>query len=374
MVLLVVGGRRWMVVEDASRGCDDCDLVGDAARGRLGRRPLGPPPRPSRTRRRARHVRRSRSPTRGGPVADASVRLAPDEGDVIVVKTGADGVAQAEQLAPGELADQRVGDRPRARGGSTRRARRRRDRELALELAAGGRTLSGTSPMRPAARRRRADRCREARRHDARPGDAVATHADRRRRQVPAAVAEGQLLVAASERDYAAQSRYVEVGADRRDRRLPARPRRRDRGHRARRADRRARRRCARVRPARRRRRCSARARATRHRASAGADGRFRIGGLRPGAYELDATRDAARVARADRRRHRRRRAGHRRRGAGRRGRRRSAASSSTRPGRRSPDVAVTRVSRRGRRRRGRTADAKGAFTLTGLARRPLLR
>src|SRR5882762_8631637 len=36
-----------------------------------------------------------------GPLADAAVRFAPRDGEVVVVRTGADGVARADRLQPG---------------------------------------------------------------------------------------------------------------------------------------------------------------------------------------------------------------------------------------------------------------------------------
>src|SRR5262245_61972910 len=36
-----------------------------------------------------------------GPLAGATVRLAPGDGDIVVVRTGSDGIAHADPLAPG---------------------------------------------------------------------------------------------------------------------------------------------------------------------------------------------------------------------------------------------------------------------------------
>ena len=48
-----------------------------------------------------------------GPIADAFVRFAPEDGDVIAIETGADGVAIADKLAVGayEISASAPGDR-----------------------------------------------------------------------------------------------------------------------------------------------------------------------------------------------------------------------------------------------------------------------
>lgn len=147
-----------------------------------------------------------------GPIADASVRLAPDEGDVIVVKTGADGIARAEQLAPGEwqVSASAAGHEPASLAAQTFAAGTAVD--LALTLVAGGRNLTGlvTDATGGPVAGARIDAARLG--GMMRPGRAVATTLTGADGRYALSVAEGQLMVAVSSADYAAQSRYVEVG------------------------------------------------------------------------------------------------------------------------------------------------------------------
>lgn len=226
-----------------------------------------------------------------GPVADASVRLSPDEGDVIVVKTGADGIARADKLAPGEWAISASAPGHEPAGLERQTLAAGASVELAITLPAGGRTLSGTvtdatgGPVSGA-------RIDAAKLGDMmRPGRAVATTVTGPDGKYSLAVAEGQLMVEVSSPDYAAQSRYVEVGPtgavadfqlvpggaiegivrDARTKEVVAGAvvmARRDGGGMMRLAEG-----GGRV-------------------AKSGGDGRFRLGGLRPGAYELGAVAD----------------------------------------------------------------------------------
>lgn len=147
-----------------------------------------------------------------GPIAGASVRIAPDDADVVVATTDARGVAVAA-LQPGSYAvsASAIDHLPAAL--PPRHMVAGEDVKLAITLALGGRTLSGIvtdvsgGPIVGA----RIDAAKLA--GEARPSTAIAmttTGADGRYRVT---VAEGQLLVAARSADYAPQSRYVEVGA-----------------------------------------------------------------------------------------------------------------------------------------------------------------
>ncbi|CAN5920969.1 hypothetical protein BH11MYX3_BH11MYX3_04860 [soil metagenome] len=147
-----------------------------------------------------------------GPVADASVRLAPEEGDVVVVKTGADGIAHADTLAPGswDVSASATGHEPAAL--ESRELQAGAKVELAITLVAGGRTLSGlvTDATGGPVAGARIDAARLG--GMMRPGHAVATTVTAADGKYALSVAEGQLMVEVSSSDYAAQSRYVEVG------------------------------------------------------------------------------------------------------------------------------------------------------------------
>ncbi|HEX3761519.1 MAG TPA: carboxypeptidase-like regulatory domain-containing protein [Kofleriaceae bacterium] len=147
-----------------------------------------------------------------GPLAGAVVRLAPGDGEVVAITTGRDGTARADHLTPGtwRISASAAGHAPAALPPHPLAAGA--DDRLAIRLAAGGRTLSGTvsdatgGPIAGA----RIDAARIGSFGD--PGDAVAatlTGADGKYRLT---VAEGALLVAASSPDYAPQARRVEVG------------------------------------------------------------------------------------------------------------------------------------------------------------------
>ncbi len=223
-----------------------------------------------------------------GAIADAIVRFAPDEGDVIVVKTAADGSAHADKLAPGtwRISASAAGHEPAALSDTELAAGA--NANLALTLIAGGRALTGTvtdatgGPIAGA----RIDAARLG--GLVRPGRAVASALTDAGGKYQIAVSEGQLLVAVASADYASQSRYLLVGASgavadfslvpggviegivRDDKtRLPvvgaSVEARRDRGNSIMLAE------------------------GGGHHAVAGADGRFRISGLRPGVYELRA-------------------------------------------------------------------------------------
>ena len=222
------------------------------------------------------------------------MRLAPEDGEVLVLVTGGDGVAYADTLPPAtyDVSASAPDHEPAAARPVVLAAGA--DEKVAIALAAGGRALTGVvtdvsgGPIAGA----RIDAARAG--GMARPDRAIATtmtSADGRYRLT---VAEGPLFVGARSPDYAAQSRLVEVGAggatadfalvpggviegvvlDDKTRRPVA---------------------GAAV-TARRDASTIALAEARRHGATAGPDGRFRIAGLRPGAYELDARHGARRT------------------------------------------------------------------------------
>lgn len=231
-----------------------------------------------------------------GPLAGATVRLAPEDGEIVVVKTGHDGVAHADPLEPGAwtISASAADHVPRAL--PTKQLAAGVAEQLTIKLAAGGRTLRGSvsdatgGPISGA----RIDAAQITPR--AEPGDAIATTFTGADGTYRLTVAEGPLLVAAASADYAPQSRHVEVGPagavadfslvpggviegvvrDERTKQPVAG------------ASVLARRDSA----------AMVLAETGARRAISGGDGRFRLGGLRPGAWELRAT-DHARYAKA---------------------------------------------------------------------------
>lgn len=147
-----------------------------------------------------------------GPIGGARVRIAPTHGEVSVLETKADGTAQTT-LAPGgyTVAASAKGHEPKDAAdfvldpGETE--------NISITLADGGRVLSGTvtdvsgGPIAGA----RIDAAKLGAR--ARPDAAVATTMTGADGKYTLSVAEGQLLVAARSPDYAAQARYVDVGS-----------------------------------------------------------------------------------------------------------------------------------------------------------------
>jgi len=147
-----------------------------------------------------------------GPLRDAVVRLMPSVGELVVVKTGADGVAHADRLEPGTWRVSASADghlpaalppRPLAPGSTD---------HVALNLVSGGRTLRGTvsdtSGGPVAGALIEAAKLTLA----AMPADAVSTAIASEDGTYRMTVSEGSLLVAVTGPDYAPQSRRIEVG------------------------------------------------------------------------------------------------------------------------------------------------------------------
>jgi len=220
-----------------------------------------------------------------GPVAGATVRLS-HEGDVSIVQTGADGIARADALEPGEWALSASADGHEPAAATTRELRAGETTNVEIKLAAGGRSLSGIvtdasgGPIGGA----RIDAAKLD--GSIQPSDAVASTLTGPDGHYKLSVAEGQLLVAASEPSYAPQSRYVEVGAAGGSADFQLVPGGVIEGI---------------VRNAQSREPVAGAivgaerdtpamfGERSRHEATTGKDGRYRLAGLRPGAYELDA-------------------------------------------------------------------------------------
>jgi hypothetical protein len=225
-----------------------------------------------------------------GPVANAVVRLAPKDGEVVVLRAGGDGVATSGALEPGNwrIAASAPDHEPAA---VTRDLRAGDDIGIELVLPPGGKPLTGlvTDATGGPVAGARVDAAGLDR--IARASDAVATTMTGSDGRYKLTVAMGQLLVGVSNPDYAPQARYVDVGADGAVANFSLVPGaviegtvrddqtkepiagadvvgRRDRGG------------------------VMMLAEGGVHRAVSGSDGRFRLTGLRPGAYELSASRD----------------------------------------------------------------------------------
>ncbi len=221
-----------------------------------------------------------------GPLAGAMVRLERERGDVETVQTGSDGVARTGALEPGTWSVSASADGHEPTALRARELHAGEVINVELKLALGGRTLTGTvtdatgGPIAGA-------RIDAAKLGLGRRGDAVATTLTGTDGTYKLTVNEGQLLGAASEPSYSPQSRYVEVGASGATADFQLVPGGviegvvRDEKTRE---------------PV-----ANATVLANRdapammlgeravHDATTGADGRFRIAGLRPGAYELRA-------------------------------------------------------------------------------------
>lgn len=146
-----------------------------------------------------------------GPVADATVRCARPDSEVVVARTARDGTTSVD-LAAGawSIAASAEGHEPSAIALEVVAGR---DARAALVLAVGGRTLTGT--VTDASGGAIAGARIDAARLDAsaKPGRAVAVAFTDRGGRYRLAVAGGQILVAASHPEYAPQTRYVDLGA-----------------------------------------------------------------------------------------------------------------------------------------------------------------
>jgi hypothetical protein len=148
-----------------------------------------------------------------GPLAGATVRLERERSDVELVQTGKDGIARADALEPGTWSISASADGHEPAALRPRELHAGEVVNVELELPAGGRTLTGTVTDATGGSINGA-RIDAAKLGVGRRGDAVASTLTGTDGKYKLTVAEGQLLVAASEASYAPQSRFVEVGAN----------------------------------------------------------------------------------------------------------------------------------------------------------------
>jgi RNA polymerase sigma factor (sigma-70 family) len=146
-----------------------------------------------------------------GPVANALVRCAPTDGEVVVVKTASDGNASID-LAAGQwsIAASAEGHEPAA---TTLAVAAGRDDQVRLVLAAGGQTLTGTVTDMTGGVIAGARIDAAQLQLNAKVGGAIAVAFSDRDGRYKLAVGAGAILVAASHPEYAPQTRYVDLGS-----------------------------------------------------------------------------------------------------------------------------------------------------------------
>ena len=146
-----------------------------------------------------------------GPVADAWVRCAPPDGEVVVGKTAKDGSTTLELVAGAwSIAASAEGHEPAATALAVVAGR---DDRVRLVLPAGGETLTGTVTDLTGGVIAGA-RLDAAQLHmNTKAGSAVAVAFSDREGKYKLAVGGGAILVAASHPDYAAQTRFIDLGA-----------------------------------------------------------------------------------------------------------------------------------------------------------------
>ncbi|MEO8550516.1 MAG: carboxypeptidase regulatory-like domain-containing protein [Kofleriaceae bacterium] len=146
-----------------------------------------------------------------GPIANASVRLSGDDGAIAIVTTNTDGIAHAE-LTPGEweISASAAGHEPAAL--PARKIGAGETATLAVKLELGGRPVAGLvtdasgGPIAGA----RVDAARLA--TGAQRGKAVAVATTGPDGKYALTIGAGEVIVAVNHPDYAPQQRYAEVG------------------------------------------------------------------------------------------------------------------------------------------------------------------
>ena len=225
-----------------------------------------------------------------GPVANALVRCAPTDGDVVVVNTASDGNA-AIDLAAGQwsIAASAEGHQPEA---TTLTVAAGRDDRVRLVLATGGQTLRGTVTDMTGGVIAGARIDAAPLQQNATVGGAIAVAFSDRSGRYKLAVGAGEVFVAASHPEYASQTRYVDLGDGGATANFALVPAGAIRGHRARHRNESAR--CWSCGSGDHRLACG-RDRSRRTRREVGRCRQVPFAGLRPGDYELSAREGARR-------------------------------------------------------------------------------
>jgi carboxypeptidase family protein len=148
-----------------------------------------------------------------GPLRDATVTLIPGMGEIIVAKTEPDGLARVERLEPGNWRIRASADDHLPAALPARRFAPGSVNRVALRLASGGRTLRGTisDTSGGAVAGARIDAAKLT--LIAVLDDAVSTTVSAEDGTYRMTVPEGSLVVGVTSADYAPQSRRIDVGA-----------------------------------------------------------------------------------------------------------------------------------------------------------------
>ncbi|MFT3692683.1 MAG: sigma-70 family RNA polymerase sigma factor [Kofleriaceae bacterium] len=146
---------------------------------------------------------------RAGPIANASVRCAPANGEIVVVTTGGDGTASVD-LAAGSwsIAASAEGHLPNAQPLVVSH-----DERIQIVLAVGGETLTGTVTDMTGGVIAGARIDAAALHANTKAGNAIAVAFTDKTGHYKLAVAGGEILVGASHPEYASQTKYVDLGA-----------------------------------------------------------------------------------------------------------------------------------------------------------------
>jgi protocatechuate 3,4-dioxygenase beta subunit len=222
-----------------------------------------------------------------GPIAGAVVRFAGPGGDIVVAKAGADGLAHVDGLAPGSWTASASAPDHEPAAAKARELQSGENAAIAIVLPLGGRALTGlvTDATGGPVSGARVDAARLG--GLARAGDAVASTTTATDGRYKLTIGEGQATVAVNHPDYAPQQRYVDIAETGTIANFQLVPGGVIEGEVR---DERSKAPVAGARVVASRDQTMSFGEAAAHRVTAGPDGHFRITGLRPGAYSLEAS------------------------------------------------------------------------------------